>query len=61
MVHHIKYKVDGTIERYKARLVFLRNTQKEGIDFTETFAVVAKMVTVCTLLSIAVARKWEVH
>lgn len=42
-VYKIKYKADGSIERYS-------NTQQEGINFTKMFAPVAKMVTVRTLL-----------
>lgn len=60
-VYMIKYKSDGTVERYKARLVILRNNQREEIDYTETFAPVAKMDTVRTLLTIAPARKGELH
>lgn len=36
-VYKIKRKSDGTIKRYKARLVFRSDTQKVGINFTETF------------------------
>lgn len=49
-VYRIKYKTDGNVERYKARRVVLGNTQREGIDFIDTFASVAKMVTVYKLL-----------
>lgn len=52
-VFRIKHKADESIERYKACLVILGNTQTEGVDFTETFASIAKMVTIHTLLSIA--------
>lgn len=52
-VYRIKYKADGTIEIYKAELVILGNTQTEGIDFTKTLSLVAKMVTVQTLLYVA--------
>ncbi|GJT43032.1 retrovirus-related pol polyprotein from transposon TNT 1-94 [Tanacetum coccineum] len=60
-VFKIKYNSDGTIKRHKARLVILGNNQVEGIDYNETFAPVAKMVTVRTFLSVAAARNWELH
>lgn len=60
-VFKIKYNADGTVERYKARLVLLGNRQKEGCDYDETFAPVAKMTTVWSLLKIVAANNWEVH
>nr|GFA09759.1 retrovirus-related Pol polyprotein from transposon TNT 1-94 [Tanacetum cinerariifolium]GFA16338.1 retrovirus-related Pol polyprotein from transposon TNT 1-94 [Tanacetum cinerariifolium] len=60
-VYKIKYKSDGTIEIFKAQLIILGNHQVEGIDYNETFAPVAKMVTVRVFLAVATSKQWELH
>ena len=56
-----KHTPEGKVERYKARLVAKAYTQTYGIDYDETFAPVAKMNSVRTLISCAVNLDWEIY
>ncbi|GJV73123.1 ribonuclease H-like domain-containing protein [Tanacetum coccineum] len=56
-----KFHADGTLSRYKARLVANGSTQQLGVDFVETFSSVVKPATIRTVLSLAVSRKWPIH
>lgn len=60
-VYKIKYNSDESIEHLKARLVVFGNHQVEGIDYTYTFAPVAKITIVRAFLAIVAAKDWELH
>jgi hypothetical protein len=47
-----KLRPDGTIERYKARLIIKGYSQKECEDFFDTYSLVAQLTTICVLLSL---------
>ena len=57
-VYKIKTRSDGTVDHSKARLVSKGFTQEYGIDYEETFAPVARLSSVRTLIAISTARKW---
>ena len=57
-VYKIKTRSDGTVDRYKARLVTRGFTQEYEIDYEETFAPVARLSSIRTLIAISEARKW---
>ncbi|GJY61695.1 ribonuclease H-like domain-containing protein [Tanacetum coccineum] len=58
---HPGYLPDGTLSRYKARLVANSSTQLEAVDVDETFSPVVKPGTIRTVLSLAVSRYWPIH
>ncbi|GJW80389.1 retrovirus-related pol polyprotein from transposon TNT 1-94 [Tanacetum coccineum] len=54
-----KFRADGSVERKKARLVIQGNRQRKGVDYEETFAPVAKMATLRSLLVVVAMNGWE--
>lgn len=57
----VKQKLDGTVERYKARLVAQGFAQKPHLDYTETFAPVAKFGSIRAILAVAAIEDMEIH
>lgn len=57
----IKHNADGSIEKYKARFVARGFSQREGIDYEETFAPVARYTSIRTIIAIIAAKGWKLH
>jgi len=60
-VYRDEYKVDGSLDKHKAKVVAKGFAQKEGFDYEETFAPIAKWITIQTLFAFATQNDWKVH
>jgi hypothetical protein len=60
-IFKIKHDVDGSIEKYKERFVAHGFSQKEGIDYEETFSPVARYTSIGTIIALATKMKWKLH
>jgi hypothetical protein len=60
-IYKIKRRADGSIDRYKARLVTKGFKQWNGIDYEDTFSPIVKIATVRLVLAIAVSRRWSLR
>ena len=60
-VYKIKRNSDGSINRYKARLVAQGYSQVQGVDYNEVFSPVARFSAIRSLLAIANENNYEIH
>ena len=60
-IYKIKHGADGSIKKDKARFVEKGFSQKEGIDYEETFAHVARYTSIRAVISLAAQMGWQIH
>ena len=56
-----KMKPDGSIDKYKARLVIKGYKQREGLDYFDTYSPVTRINSIRMILAIAALRNLEIH
>ena len=59
-IYKRKRRPDGKVETFKARFVEKGYTQKEGIDYEETFSLVAMLKSIWILLAVAASLDYEI-
>ena len=59
-IYKVKHAADESV-KYKACFVAKGFSQKEGIDYEETFAPVARYSSIQTIISLAAEMGWRVH
>ena len=60
-IYKIKHVADGSIEKHKAIFVARGFSQKEGIDYKETFSLVSIYTSIRTIISLVAKMKWKLH
>jgi hypothetical protein len=61
LIYKIKHVVDRSIEKYKTRLVAPGSSQQEGIDYEETFSLVARYTSIRTIIALTTKMEWKLH
>ena len=60
-IFKLKHVADGSIEKYKTRFVSRGFSRKEGIDYFETFAPVARYTSIRTIISLVFIFGWKMY
>jgi len=60
-LYKIKHAVDGSVEKYKVRFVARGFSRKEGINYDEIFAPVARCTTICSIIALVASQGWNLH
>ena len=54
-------KRDGTIDKYKARLIVKGYKQKEGLDYFDTYSPVTRIPSIRILMALAAVHDLKIH
>jgi hypothetical protein len=60
-IYKVKQSADGSVEKYKARFVARGFSQIEGIDYGETFSLVARYSSIRSILALSAQMGWHIH
>lgn len=60
-LYKIKHIADGSVENFKAQFVSKGFSHKEGTEYDETFALVARFLSIRNITSIAAKMDWRIH
>ena len=60
-IYKIKHAAERSIEKYKVRFVARGFSQKEGIDYEETFVQVERYTSIRTMMELSSMMKWNLH
>jgi len=60
-LYKVKQVVDGSVEKHKARFVARGFSQVEGIDYDQTFYLVARYSFIRSILAVSARMGWKIH
>jgi hypothetical protein len=60
-IYKVKHATDGSVDKYKARFVVKGFSHREGVDYEETFASVARYSSIRAVILLATKKGWGIH
>ncbi len=52
-MYKVKFLEDETVDCFKTQLVARRFLQRKGVNYKQTYALVARMISMCVLMAVA--------